>query len=87
MCYEGRRKSLFLFLPLTRLFYSLKTSNYYVKLNLNQAHFFFKNVNIRIEFHSGCFEAILVRFMDLPVLPLRSGSPQRNQNKFQSFNN
>ena len=57
MCYEGRKNSLFL--PLTRLFYSLKTSTYNVKLNLNMSHFFIKNVNIRIEFHSGCIYGIM----------------------------
>jgi len=41
------------FPPLTRLVYSLKTSTINLKLNLNIAHFL-KNVNIRIEFHSGC---------------------------------
>jgi len=34
---------------------------------------------MRVEFHSGCF-------VDLSILPLRSGSHQRNQNEIQSLN-
>jgi len=50
-------------------FIHLKQATFNVKLYLNIAHFFIKNVNIRIEFHSECIYGIMNAMVKLANYP------------------